>query len=408
MTDIAADSCFTPDAAVRRARWAVATVFFVNGAGFASWVSRIPALRSGLSLSDAALGSVLFAMSVGVLLSFPIAARGVRLLGARQLTLVAGLLTVALLPVPFMVGIVPSLVLVLLELGLANGMTDVAMNVLAVDVQSRMGRPVMSSLHGMWSAGGFVGAAAGGAAAHAGLAPAWHLGAVAAVLALLLVVAATQLGGAVSPRATPRPAPASASRTHGRARLDRILLGFGLLCFCTFLVEGALADWTAVYLRDRLHTTESLAALGYAVFAAAMMGMRLCGDRVLARFGAARVLPWLNAAGAVSLGLALAAGSVGPTLPALAIVGLGLATVVPSVFSAAARHAAARDEAGAGRAIAWMAGFGYTGFLVGPPVMGWFAQATDLRVAMGLLALLIAGIAVLAPTLRENAPPNAG
>src|SRR5215470_14932105 len=152
MTDIAANAFAVPDAAVRRARWAVATVFFVNGAAFASWVSRIPALRSGLSLSDGALGGVLFAMSVGVLLSFPIAGRGVRLLGARQLTLVAALLMLALLLVPFMVGIVPSLVLVLFELGMANGMTDVAMNVLAVDVQQRMGRPVMSSLHGLWSA----------------------------------------------------------------------------------------------------------------------------------------------------------------------------------------------------------------------------------------------------------------
>jgi MFS family permease len=407
MTDLAADACCAPDAAVRRARWAVATVFFVNGAGFASWVSRIPALRTSHALSDGALGGVLFAMSVGVLLSFPLAARGVRLLGARQLTLVAALLTLALLPVPFMVGIVPSLVLVLLELGLANGMTDVAMNVLAVDVQSRMGRPVMSSLHGLWSAGGFVGAAAGGAAAHAGLAPAWHLGAVAAVLALVLAGAAPLLGAA-SP-ARPAPArPAVASRTQRGARLDRVLIGFGVICFCTFLVEGALADWTAVYLRDRLHTSESIAALGYAVFAAAMMGMRLCGDRVLARVGVARLLPRLNTAGAVALGLALAAASVELTLPALAVVGLGLATVVPSVFSAAARHAQQRDEADAGRAIAWMAGFGYTGFLVGPPVMGWLAQATDLRMAMALLAVLIAGVAALAPTLRENARPDAG
>jgi MFS family permease len=402
MTEIAAAPCLPPDTAVRRARWAVATVFFVNGAGFASWVSRMPALRDGHALSDGALGGVLFAMSIGVLLSFPLAARGVRFIGARQLTLVAGLLTLALLPVPFMVGIIPSLVLVLLEIGVANGVTEVAMNVLAVDVQARLGRPVMSSLHGMWSAGGFVGAAAGGAAAHAGLPPAWHLGAVAAVLALVLLFAAPMLGAATPVRHAPRPGAGVASRTQRGGRLDRVLLGFGLICFCTFLVEGALADWSAVYLRDRLHTSESLAALGYAVFAAAMMGMRLCGDRILARFGAAWLLPRLNAMGAVALGLALAAASVGLTLPALAVVGLGLATVVPTVFSAAARHAQGRDEAGASRAIAWMSGFGYTGFLVGPPVMGWLAQATDLRVAMGLLALLIAGIAALAPTLRDH------
>jgi MFS family permease len=260
----------------------------------------------------------------------------------------------------------------------------------------------MSSLHGAWSAGGFAGAAAGAAAAHAGLAPAWHLGAVAAVLGLALVAAAMLMDGAAPAPRAPRRAAAVASRSHRGVRLDRVLAGLGLVCFCTFLVEGALADWTAVYLRDRLHTSESLAALGYAVFAAAMMGMRLCGDRVLARFGTARLLTRLNAAGAAALALALALASVALTLPALAVVGLGLATVVPSAFSAAARHAQARDEAGASRAIAWMSGFGYTGFLVGPPVMGWIAQATDLRVAMGLLAVLIAGVASLATILRDR------
>jgi hypothetical protein len=101
-----------PDAGLRRARWAVGTLFFVNGAAFASWVARIPVLRTNLALSDGALGGVLFAMSVGVLLSFPLAGRGVRLVGARPLALLAALLTLALLPVPFMVGIVPSLALV--------------------------------------------------------------------------------------------------------------------------------------------------------------------------------------------------------------------------------------------------------------------------------------------------------
>src|SRR6478672_9916526 len=126
---------FPDDASLRRARWAVATVFFVNGAAFASWVARIPALRASLDLSDGALGGMLFAMSVGVLLSFPLAGRAVRWIGARRLVLLAGLLMLALLPVPFMVGTVASVALVLLEFGIANGATDIAMNVIAVDVQ---------------------------------------------------------------------------------------------------------------------------------------------------------------------------------------------------------------------------------------------------------------------------------
>src|SRR6201995_5265788 len=162
-------------ATIARARWGVGLIFFVNGAAFASWVSRIPALRAALGLSEGALGSVLFAMSCGVLLSFPLAGKGAQLLGARQLALLAGVALLLMLPMPFLIGILPSLVLVMLEVGAALGTMQVAMNVLAVDVQSRVTRPIMSSLHGAWSAGGLVGAGVGSLAAHASLSPLLHL-----------------------------------------------------------------------------------------------------------------------------------------------------------------------------------------------------------------------------------------
>jgi MFS family permease len=391
-----------PHAGLRRARWAVGTLFFVNGAAFASWVARIPVLRTNLALSDGALGGVLFAMSVGVLLSFPLAGRGVRLVGARPLALLAALLTLALLPVPFMVGIVPSLALVLLEVGMANGATDIAMNVLAVEVQTRMGRPIMSSLHGLWSAGGVAGALAGSAAAHAGVAPAAHLGAVAAVLAIALLIVWPWIAAAHLAPSPPRTPPRAMSRTAGQRRVDRLLLGLGAVCFCSFLVEGAMADWSAVYLRDSLHTTESHAALGYAVFAGAMTCMRLAGDRLLARFGAARLLRVLGTLGAAALAGALALGRADATLLAFLLVGLGLATVVPCVFSAAARHARQAHDSAPGGAIALMAGFGYTGFLVGPPLIGALAQAGSLRAALVLPALLVALIAGLAPLVGRE------
>src|ERR1700759_4112841 len=173
-------------ATIARARWGVGLIFFVNGAAFASWVSRIPALRAALGLSEGALGSVLFAMSCGVLLSFPLAGKGAQLLGARQLALLAGVALLLMLPMPFLIGILPSLVLVMLEVGAALGTMQVAMNVLAVDVQARVPRPIMSSLHGAWSAGGLVGAGVGSLAARAALRPLLHLAAVATVLAALL------------------------------------------------------------------------------------------------------------------------------------------------------------------------------------------------------------------------------
>ena len=393
-------------AAARRARWGVGLVFFVNGAAFASWVSRIPALRAGLHLSDGTLGSVLFALSAGVLLSFPLVARGARLLGARRLALLCGLLSLLLLPAPFLVGIVPSLVLVMLELGMATGGMQVSMNVLAVDVQARMGRPVISGLHGAWSAGGLAGAGLGSLAAHAGLRPALHLAGMAALLAAVLVFAAWLLVRVPSVQA-PRVVGFEAAPARRRfAGVDRVLVGLGVVCFCSFLIEGAMADWGAVWLREKAHASESVAALGYAVFAGAMTGMRLVGDRVVARFGPVRPLRVLISAGTVALAGALVLARVEATLLAFALLGLGLATVVPSAFAAGARHAdavhAGTSDAPRARAIALMSGFGYTGLLVGPPTIGWLAQATELRWALGLLVALAAVVATLVSLLGDS------
>ena len=400
-----------PTSTITRARWGVALVFFVNGAAFASWVSRIPALRAGMALSDGALGSVLFAMSCGVLLSFPLAGKGAQLLGARQLALLAGVVLLLMLPMPFLIGIVPSLVLVMLEVGAALGTMQVAMNVLAVDVQARVPRPIMSSLHGAWSAGGLAGAGLGSLAAHADLPPLLHLVAVATALAGVLLLALWLLRGARLPsRSTTPPAmrPSMSFKRRG-PRVDRVLLGLGVICFCAFLTEGALADWSAVWLHDKAKASESLAALGYAVFAGAMTTMRMLGDRLLEAFGSVRLLRLFTALGAAALAAALLLARVDGAMIAFVLLGLGMATVVPTAFAAAGRRAdglagGAAGEASAARAVALLSGFGYTGLLLGPPLIGWLAQATTLTWALGLLVLLVVAIVVLVPLLGERAP----
>ena len=404
MDDHAAPAASLSPGALVRARWGIGLIFFVNGAAFASWVSRIPALRAGLELGDGTLGSVLFAMSRGVLLSFPLAGKGAQLLGARQLALLAGVALLLMLPMPFLVGILPSLVLVMLEVGAALGTMQVAMNVLAVDVQSRVTRPIMSSLHGAWSAGGLVGAGVGSLAAHAALSPLLHLAGAGVALGALLLLALVLLAGARLPAragATPRP---SMSFRPPSLRGDRALLGLGVICLCAFLVEGALADWSAVWLHDHASASESQAALGYAVFAGAMTTMRLVGDRVLEVFGTVRVLRVLTALGAAALAGALLLARVDGALLAFVLLGLGMATVVPSAFAAAGRRAhaltgGATGEAPAARAVALLSGFGYSGLLLGPPLIGWLAQATTLTWALGLLVLLVAAIVALVPLL---------
>ncbi len=394
-------------AAIRRARLGVAVLFFINGAAFASWVSRIPALRAGMGLSDGTLGSVLFAMSCGVLLSFPFAGKGAQLLGARQLALLGGAVMLLMLPVPFMIGIVPSLVLVMLELGAMIGTMQVSMNVLSVDLQARTPRRIVSSLHGAWSAGGLVGAGLGGLAAHRGVPPFSHLCVAAGVLGALLVVAWALLRVELPARLVAPPATPSMAFAPARGRLDRVLVGLGLVCFCSFLTEGALADWSAVWLHERAGAAESVAALGYAVFAGAMMLMRLVGDRLLEAFGSTRMLRIVTALGTAALAGALLLARVDVAFVAFVVLGLGLATIVPSAYAAAGRHVASRAgaqdaEVATARAIALLSGFGYGGLLAGPPLIGWLAQATTLTWALGLLVVLVATIAVLVPLLDDS------
>lgn len=405
MDDHAAPAASPSPGPLARARWGVGLIFFVNGAAFASWVSRIPALRAGLDLGDGALGSVLFAMSCGVLLSFPLAGKGAQLLGARQLALLAAVALLLMLPMPFLIGILPSLVLVMLEVGAALGTMQVAMNVLAVDVQSRVTRPIMSSLHGAWSAGGLAGAGVGSLAAHAAVSPVLHLSGVGVALGAVLLLALVLLAGARLPAradaSTPRP---SMSFRPASPRGDRTLLGLGVICFCAFLAEGALADWSAVWLHDHASASESQAALGYAVFAGAMTAMRLVGDRVLEVFGTVRVLRLLTALGAAGLAGALLLARVDGALAAFVLLGLGMATVVPTAFAAAGRRAdalagGAAGEAAAARAVALLSGFGYAGLLLGPPLIGWIAQGSTLTWALGLLVLLVAAIVALVPLL---------
>ena len=164
-----------------------------------------------------------------------------------------------------------------------------------------------------------------------------------------------------------------------------------------------MADWSAVYLNGALGTTQAEAALGYSVFAMAMMGMRFAGDRLVLQWGAVPMLRMLNALAVVALVVALVSGSLAVTLPAFALTGMAIGTVAPLVFSAAAQ----RSRRGAGQGIAAMATLGYGGFLIGPPVIGWLAQATSLQVALGVLVLLAGVIAALAGHLAPAAPTAA-
>jgi MFS family permease len=359
----------------RPARLAVATIFCLNGIALANWIARIPDVKQQLALSDQLLGLVLLCAALGALLAQPTVGWLIGRVGSRRMTAV---LSIAFCLSVILPGIAPStlaLMLGLFVLGACNGGLDVAMNAQAALVEQRYGQPIMNSFHGLWSIGGLVGAALGGLIATLGVPLRDHLVGVAILTTVLMALVGRWLLADEGERRDSGPSFALPPRT---------LLLLGFIAFGVLFCEGAIADWSAVYLREGLHSTPGIGATGFAVFSLLMAAGRLTGDTLALRLGPALVVR--GGGVLVALGIVMATIS---TFPVVAIVGFGLvgaglACSFPLLLSAASRT----PGVAAGTAIAAIATAGYTGFLVGPPLIGTVAEAVTLRVALGLLGIV--------------------
>jgi predicted MFS family arabinose efflux permease len=388
---------------LRRAALATALVFAVNGFLLASWVSRLPATRDRLGASAAELGLVLLAPGFGSLLSMPFSGRWCRRFGSRAVvaaTTVAASVTLAA------VAVVPTLValgLTLFVWGSFYGSWDVAMNVHGSAVERRAGREWMPRYHACWSVGGIAGAGCGALAAHAGIPLAVHFGAVAVLGTVLVMVALRSFIEDRSPQPgrvraafhSPREGPKQV-RDRPRVLTGRLLL-VGVVTLCATTLEGAAADWLALYLTDERGATASLAAAGYAVFAVAMAGGRFSGTTVaerLGRHGAVRAGGLVSFAGVLLtvLGPGLVSAYVGAALWAL-----GVCLVFPAAVSAGGEAPERPADA-----IAAVTTIGYGGFLLGPPLIGLLAEQAGLGRALLVLLVLAGGIAALAPAVRSR------
>jgi fucose permease len=369
----------------------VGAVFFLNGLVLASWVPYIPLVKAVQGLRDGALGGVLLAMAAGAVIVLPLAGWLVGRHGSRRVTLLAAAALALALPLPL---VAPSALLVAVALGLlgvANATLDVAMNAQGVAVEATLGRPALSGFHGLFSLGGLTGAAVAAGTMAAGIAALPH------VLAVTLGSLAVLLGlrGGLLP--TP---PSTGPQLPGLAWPSRSLLGLGGLSFCALLAEGAMGDWSAVYLHDNLGAPPAMAAGAFAAFSLAMAVGRFSGDALLARLGPVRLLRLSGGVAAMGLAAALAVGRPAAAIAGASLVGLGLANSVPLVFGAAGRVPGSPT----GRSLAAVATTGYGGFLAGPPVIGLVADAIGLPIALGLVALACALIGAGAGLVRPSVP----
>lgn len=369
---------------------AVALVFSLVSLFVGSWFARIPEVQTTLGLSEAALGLILLGMPLGTLIVMPAAGWLVARWGAGPVTFATALAQ----GVPFLflpaVASGLGLAVVLGGAGMVNGALNVAMNARANAVEEERDAAIMSTCHGFFSIGGMLGAGVGSAAAAADLSLGWQFAMlIGAAAAIVLGHRSVLLGGVTTRQTGPvfaLPSPA--------------LAGIAALLFCILLGEGAVSNWSAVYLRKGLGASAGLAGLGYAAFSAAMAVGRLYGDRLREQFETRRLVQWGALVAAVGLGTGVLIGHPLSGLFGFFVQGLGFAILVPLLYRTAARTPGMAP----GASIAAVASAGYVGLFTGPPLLGFVADTVGLSAAMGLVAVLAGIVAFVAgPVLRNEA-----
>jgi predicted MFS family arabinose efflux permease len=353
-------------------------VFAVNGAMIGTWVAHIPWLQDHLGVSKATLGLCLLCMAAGALVSMPVTGHFLDRLPSASLTRWTTLVFCLMLPLPLLATSPYMLAAILSVFGASTGAMDVSMNAHGVAIQERLARPVMSSFHGSWSVGGFIAAGLVALAAAAGLDPRIESVIVGVALCLLSLFITRRLG-------------ASSMHTdgHGLAVPTRPVVLIGGLCFLVMLAEGAIGDWSGIYLKHNTGASAATAALAFTGFSLGMATARLGGDSINAKLGAGRLVRAGTALVALALAGVLLIGQTGPAVIGFVLCGLGIANGTPLLFSAAGRI----DPPGPSLAAAFT--LGYTGFIVGPPAIGVLSDQIGLPRTLALLVLSLSAVTML-------------
>lgn len=368
------------------ARSAIGLCFFCAGLVFASWASRIPDIKLALGLNDAELGRLLMGLPCGQLVTLPVSAFLEGRFGSKQLVRPALIAYAGMLVLTSHCASAWTLALTLLGMGSLGNVTSISINTQGVLGEKLLGQPIMTSLHGLWSLAGFCGALLGLLMMNLKVAPSGHFLVVFCLVAVIVWL--------VQPALIDSPG----RRERPKSRLDLTLLPLGVIGFCSFATEGSMFDWSGVYFREVVRSPAAFVLLGYSAFMICMSSGRFLGDRVIARWGRLRVLRGSGLLMSLGLCLAVAFPDLVPATLAFMLVGFGVSSVVPNVYSLAGRSRTVEP----GTAIASVASISYFGFLLGPPMMGYVSSVSSLRVSYGVVAAMGLVIAMVAGFLRQE------
>ncbi|MBW8683836.1 MFS transporter [Chitinophaga rhizophila] len=367
----------------RSHRIAASIFFFIAGLTYSSWACRIHDIKAIFQLSNAGLGSVLFALPIGLMVSLPVSGWLVTRMGSRKVLISAGLLFPLMLAA---IGLAPGiwqLVLLLFCFGFMNNLFEISMNTQAVGIEALYGRSIMASFHGLWSLAGFAGVGIGTVAISLEMPVLYHFVFICGLSWLLVLAAYRYL----------LPADEAADSSQPIfAKPDSSILKLGLIAFSSLVTEGTMFDWSGIYFQKTVAAPEHLTTVGYIAFMSTMAGGRFVADRFVTKLGTKRVLQISGMMTTSGLLIAICLPYLVTATIGFLLVGIGVSSVVPLVLALAGKS----KTLAPGVAIAAVSTVGFLGFLLGPPLIGFIAEATSLRWSFAFIALLGTGIILLA------------
>jgi len=360
---------------LRRIRRANAVYFFISGFGYSSWTSRIPGIKESLKLNDAHFGTLLFMMPVGLLLTMPFTGKLLDHYKSRNIMLIGTMMYNLVLAVMGFSSYTWVLGIILFFFGSSRNLMNLSVNAQAIGIQTHYSRSIMSSFHAIWSMAGFAGAAIGYFMVTLNIMPAYHLLGVSLVLSTLTLY---YYGDTLDQK------PDHSVKRKLFSLPPKSMLVFSLICFASMACENTMYDWSGVYIRQVLHGSKAVATIGFVVYMVAMTTGRFLGDRMADRYGIKRVLGASGILITVGFGITVLSPFIAITMIGYLLTGFGVSCVVPFVFSLAGRIPMSNP----GAALASVSSLGYLGFLLVPPMIGYVAQATSLRISFAVIAVM--------------------
>lgn len=368
---------------LRGTRIAISAYYFCQGLCFGSWASRIPTIKEHLHLSEAQLGSILLMLPLGQMTMMPISGRIAARFGSNQLLRWAVFGYVGSLALLGQVDHAWQMALLLMAFGIAGNMCNISLNTQGVQAEQLYGRNIFASFHGIWSLGGFSAALVGLLMLRSQIPPSIHF----SIIASIIIASNIYFQRFLIPRQinSLQPSKFAFKMPHG------ILFQLGLIAFCCMSVEGCMFDWTGVYFKQVVLAKEKFISLGYAAFMITMATGRFFGDKLASRFGRKKMVTTSGLLIFIGLLLTILFPSLIPATIGCLLTGFGVSSIIPLVYSTAGKIKRISHSL----AIASVAGIGYFGFLMGPPIIGYIAEAVGLQYSFLLIAFAGLSISLL-------------